>query len=931
MFRATPQAPPLDTFRSVSLKTKLNAVSLAVAATIAIASSAAIAQAQDQTQLERVVVTGSAVKRIAVEGSVPVQTVTRAEIERSGVTSVVELMQNLSSVQGGITEGDTVGGGGGGQATVSIHNLGGDRTLVLLNGRRLIGEAGGAVDLNMIPLSIIERVDVLTDGASALYGSDAVAGVVNFITRTNSSKKTIAAEVSIPQHKGGKERRASLSGGFGDLDSDGFNIMAALSVDKRDSLTASQRDFSKTGVINFGHNGNEYQFFNGSPSAIPGNVNVPVRNADGSLGSDLRNVYLAQNGSCAERNVQVGASCYFDYAGTVEAFPDRERTNFFGSGTVKLGSQTLRADVLLGKTKTSGKIAAVPGAVAVDPNGPFAAELAAVGYTSAYLTSIGLDPNRIASVSYRAFDLGNRTSTFERDNKALWLQLDGQLAGWDYTATAGYQRAQVEESNSGYPLAKAFGALLRSGVYNPFVLAGQQSQAAKDAVKQIMISGVYDTETSTLFNADLRASRELFSTSAGPAYLAVGASFQKDKVTDDPGAVARGEGGVNGDDQRFGDSTVVIPYSASRDSMGAFAELIVPVMKNLEVTAGARYDNYRHVDSAVNGKVSFKYTPMPEVLVRGSVGTGFRAPTLRQLYRPLQEFGVTATPYDCTPEMAAVAASLGATCQPGSKQYNVFTGGVESVKPEESKQATLGFRIEPTSTFSFGADWWWAGIDKTFGSVDENEAFNNAQKYSNLFLVYTDPVTGEKFLAYNASTTNLGKRFVSGIDFDVTGRFNTPVGRLTSNLHATYMLSDKRQLVAGEQYFSTLADNHPSIGEVTFRWKGQLSNTLVTGNWANTANINFQSGYKDFPTEVENLANGDVDEVRLKVKPYVTLDWQTAYTWNKQLTVALGIKNVFDKEPPLSLRANGGHMLGFDYRYYSPMGRTFQVKASYDF
>lgn len=913
------------------MKTKLNAVSLAVAATIAIASSAAIAQAQDQTQLERVVVTGSAIKRIAAEGSVPVQTVTRAEIERSGVTSVVELMQNLSSVQGGITEGDTVGGGGGGQATVSIHNLGGDRTLVLLNGRRLIGEAGGAVDLNMIPLSIIDRVEVLTDGASALYGSDAVAGVVNFITRTNSSRKNISAFVSVPTESGGKERSASISGGFGDLDTNGFNVMFGLSMDKRDSLTANQRDFSKTGVINFSHNGQDYQFFNGSPSAIPGNVNVPIRKADGTITTDPRSVYLAQNGKCAERNVQVGQACYFDYAGTVEAFPDRERTNLFGSGSVKLGEHTLRADLLLGKTKTSGKIAAVPGSVAVDPNGPFASQLAAVGYTPAYLQSLGLAPDRIASVSYRAFDLGNRTSTFDRDNKALWLQLDGQLAGWDYTATAGYQRAEVEESNSGYPLAIAFGNLLRSGVYNPFVLPGEQSQAAKDAVAKIMISGAYSVETSTLANVDFRASREIFKTSAGGAYLALGASVQQEKVEDNPGAVARGEGGPDGNDQRFGDSTVVIPYSAKRDTMGAFAELVVPVLKNLEITGGVRYDNYRHVDSATNGKVSFKYTPTPELLFRGSVGTGFRAPTLRQLYRPLQEFGVTASPYDCKPGMAAVAASLGAICQGGEKQYNVYTGGVETVKPEESKQATLGFRVEPASSFSFGADWWWVGIDKTFGSVDENEAFGNAEKYSNLFLVYTDPVTGEKFLAYNASTTNLGKSYSTGIDFDVTGRVNTPIGRLTSNLRATYMLDRKVQLLANGEYFSDVGENQASLGTVTFRWKGQWTNTLQQGNWVHAANINFQSGYKDFETEVTNVGTGADEFVRLKVKPYVTLDWQTAYTWNKQLTVALGVKNVFDKAPPLSLRANGGHMLGFDYRYYSPMGRTVQVKASYDF
>lgn len=919
---------------------KLSAVSLAVAA-FAVAATPAFAQEESQ-QLERVVVTGSAIKRIAVEGALPVQTVTRAEIERSGVTSVVELMQNLSAVQGGITEGDTVGGGGGGQATVSLHNLGGDRTLVLLNGRRLIGEAGGAVDLNMIPLSIVDRVEVLTDGASALYGSDAVGGVVNFITRTNSTRKNISANVSVPQESGGKERSASISGGFGDLDTDGFNFMAGLSVDKRDALYANQRDFSKTGVINFSRDGKQYTFFNGSLSGIPGNVAVPVAGGadkDGNLITkyEYRNVYLAQNGECAPLHVKDGDACSFDYASTVQANPDRKRTNFFGSGSLKLGEHVLRADVLLGNTKTSGKIAAVPGTVAVDPTGPFAAQLAAVGYTPAYLQSLadqGYDVSATdaASVAYRVFDLGNRTSTFKRDNRALWLSLEGQLAGWDYSTTVGYQRAKVEESNSGYPLAKAFGSLLRSGVWNPFVLPGQQSQAALDAVSKIMISGVYDTETSTMYTAEARASREVFKTAAGGAYLALGASFNKEKVQDDPSDVAKGLGGVNRDDQRFGDSSVVIPYSAKRDTLGAFAELVVPVVKNLEVTAGARYDDYRGVASATNGKVSFKYTPMSSLLIRGSVGTGFRAPTLRQLYRPLQEFGVTADKYDCNqyPGLQEVATQLGAKCQPGDKQYNVFTGGNTQVQPEESKQATLGFRVEPISEFSFGADYWWVGIDKTFGSVDENEAFFNATKYQNLWMTYTDPVTAEKFLAYNASTTNLGKSFNSGIDFDVTGRTNTPIGKLTSNLRATYMLRSKRQLLAGGSYYTTIGDNNPSIGEVTFRWKGQWTNTLQYGNWVHSANVNFQSGYKDFPAEVVDQDGNDAT-VRLKVKTYATLDWQTAYTWNKQLTVALGVRNVFDKEPPLSLRGNGGHMLGFDYRYYSPLGRTFQVKASYDF
>jgi iron complex outermembrane receptor protein len=323
-------------------------------------------------------------------------------------------------------------------------------------------------------------------------------------------------------------------------------------------------------------------------------------------------------------------------------------------------------------------------------------------------------------------------------------------------------------------------------------------------------------------------------------------------------------------------------------------------------------------------------------LLRGSVGTGFRAPTLRQLYRPLQEFGVTAAPYNCSAEMAAMAASLGATCMPGNLQYNIYTGGNTQVKPEESRQATLGFRFEPTQAFSFGADLWWVGIKKTFGSVDENEAFGNVNKYADLWLTYKDPVTGDTYLAYNASTTNLGNSYSTGIDFDVSGRFDTPVGKLTSNLRMTYMIRDLFQLIPDQEYYSTVGDNNPAIGSQTFRWKGTLGNTLQAGRWAHTLNVNFQSGYKDFPGFVYGKdANGDYDgndrEIRLDIKDFYTLDWQTEFRMNKALKFTVGVKNLLNEKPPLSLRNNGGHMLGFDYRYFNPLGRTYQARVSLDF
>jgi iron complex outermembrane receptor protein len=890
------------------------------AALIALGGSLSLgaAPAFGQQVLERVEITGSSIKRVAAEGALPVQTIKREDIQRSGVTSVVELMQNLAVVQGGYTESDGIGGGGGGLAEVSIHNLNGDRTLVLLNGRRLVGEAGGSVDLNMIPLSAIERVEVLTDGASAIYGSDAVAGVVNFITARNSRAGALELKASIPEQSGGKESNFSISKGFGDLDTDGFNVMLSAALDKRDSLSANQRGFSKTGVINFSQGGKDYLFFNGSARTIPGNILMP----DGSLA----NPYLTENGVCPPVHVLIEGSCYYDYASTVMGYPSRDRANLMANAILKVSEDhKVKLDAYYAKTETDTRIAAVPGELSIDPAGPLGSYLNQVGYNST-------DP---ATVYYRVADLGGRQATFKRNSYGLWLGGEGRVAGWDYNTSVGYQQTHYKEYNKGYPFGIAFNDLMASGLWNPFVLPGNQTPEALEAARAIMTDGYYDGEKSKLYSLDAKISRDVFAMAGGQAAIALGVNFNEDRVESFPSDVAMGLGGPNGDDSRFGDASAAIPYSAKRKAFGVFSEFIAPVTKTLELGAALRYDNYKDIDSAMNGKVSFRYQPSRSFLVRGSVGTGFRAPTLRQLYRPLQPFGVTGDPFDCTPEMAAIAASLGAICRPANTQYDVVTGGVASIKPEKSEQATIGLRFEPTDNLSMGADLWWVGVRDTFGSVDEVEAFANAAQYANLWTTYTDPVTGNTYLAYNSSTTNLGKQFVSGIDFDIASRFDTGLGPLQSALRMTYMLRNDQQLLPNGEYYSDLGENHPSLGSVTFRIKGIWSNTLRSGNWTHTANVNFQSGYLDTPADVYELDDTGAiiaaDTVRLKIKPYATLDWQTSYAFNKQMMLTVGVKNVANSPPPLSLRTSGGHMLGFDYRYYNPLGRTYQAKLNVSF
>jgi iron complex outermembrane recepter protein len=247
----------------------------------ALIGGAAVLPVAAQESTQRIEITGSAIKRIQVEGALPVQVIKREDIERTGATSVQELIQALPVMQGFTAEGNSVGGGGGGFTGAGLRNQGETKTLVLLKGRRVapagsqaLTGAQAAVNLNTLPLAAIDRVEVLTDGASALYGSDAIGGVVNFITRRNVNFVEVAAGYSVPDGNKGKEGTASVVAGFGDLAKDGFNLMLAASRNQRDPLKSTDREYAKTGKFDFSANGRDYTYLNGSPRPIPANIST---------------------------------------------------------------------------------------------------------------------------------------------------------------------------------------------------------------------------------------------------------------------------------------------------------------------------------------------------------------------------------------------------------------------------------------------------------------------------------------------------------------------------------------------------------------------------------------------------------------------------------------------------------------------------------
>lgn len=712
-------------------------------------ANAAESSGEEEFVLEEVIVTGTAIRRIDGEASLPVQVYDTEDIVETGVTSVTDLIQRLPSLQGGTVEAESVGGSTFGFSGASVHNIGETRTLVLLNGRRLAQFGGqtltgfaAGMDLNAIPIAAIERVEVLTEGASALYGSDAIAGVVNFITKRNVQGFEASVDYHAPR-KNGEELGLSISGGFGDLQEDGWNFFATYAFQKRDELRAIDRSFAESAIVNFEYDGALWTYFNGSPSNIPANAITDA--------GDIASPAFLNDGVCPPDSAPVDAGCYFDHVRYIQIYPERDRHTATASFEMKLGdNMTFFADGLFSRTTQLSKVAPVPGQV------PIFAGSALFNEYLAPLEDEGGNPlfTEDTVAFYRVMDLSNRISDDQADFYNLSAGLRGEAGEWLYDLGLSHSESDVKGDISGYPGGNAFNALLQGGLIDPFVGPGQQDPAGLEALNGINYVGYWEGGTSRLLTAQAQGSRSLFDLPNGkPVLFAAGAAFSQEKFWSKPSEFAQGNledpvagtpavDGPGTGDQRFGDAGTQSPYFADRNVWSVFTELVAQPTDWLELTGAVRFDDYSDVGDSTNYKLSFRLTPTEQWLIRGSYGTGFKAPTVPQINATRRSYGVTSDPWDCHPEMAVIAAELGAVCRPPQNQYDVFAAGNPDLIPEKSRNATLGTVFQATSDISLGADFWWVAIKDAFGILAEDAVFNNPQLYREAWTTYTTSVTG---------------------------------------------------------------------------------------------------------------------------------------------------------------------------------------------
>lgn len=932
-------------------KHKVSVIGAAVIATLGAMSMSAQAQT---AQLERIEITGSSIKRIASESALPVQVITSEQIRASGATSVSDVIQKLPSMQGFTVADISIGSNSGGISTASIHDIGESYTLVLLNGRRIAPTGSGSrINLNSIPMSAIERIEVLTDGASALYGSDAIAGVVNFVLKRSHKGGSVTLQADVPLEGGGESANASITYGIGDLDKDRFSIVATYRHDEQKPMKSGDRGFAASAWVPFEYGGKKYIYDRTSTSADPANAVVTFRRLPGettTLPSYSFNPYYKANGNkCAANNyysltnaataTSVTEQCAFDFVSTIDIYPESSRDSLYVSGQVKAtNAVTFFTDIAYSRLDLVARIAPNPVPVAIPASSALFAKYVAPYLSANQIAHLSLETDTAnpnfgkprVSASYRATDFGTRDSQTITDSTHVVLGADAEVGTWNLNGAFTWSENALDEKYvGGYFKTKEFLDIVRNVSIDPFAPSGNQTAAAQTLIANSIYNGSVRTATTTMTGVDVRASGDLFKLPAGTVGMGIGADFRNYKYEQRPDARA-----VAGEIYNY---AAVAPYNMNRDNAGVFAEVVVPVIKNLELNGAVRYDTISAIDDEQNNrkvgkkmsastyKLSARYQVSNSVLMRGSYGTGFKAPAMLDIAQPLVAAGVTAASYAC-PFPGTDA------CKPaGSAQYSVLSGGNEQMKPEKSKQATLGIRLEPTADFGIGADYWEVKIRDAVSGVSANQAFGNPAKYADLFTTYKTPAEPQLYYAFKSVSTNIGRTINRGIDWDMVARFNTDMGRLTAGLTGTYMIKSSYTRPGTDNDFTDSMSHYGENAAVTFRniIRGTLK--LETGAFSNTLTLKARSGYKDIRTQVRDVATNALTFVSVDVKRYATLDWQGTYKHSKAMEFRLGINNVFNESPPFSLRDSSGHQVGYDPRYADPKLRTLYLQGSYNF
>ena len=980
---------------------------------IALAAITALSPALAQTSApvpaaapaaQRIEVTGSLIKRTDRETPSVVQSYSRDDIQRSGYANINELLRSNGAVDTGSIGDAAASGFVGGLSTISLRGLGSQSTLVLINGRRVAPVAavdinfgrGSLISTNTIPKGAIDRIDVVLDGASATYGSDAIAGVVNYILRKDYQGAEVSVSYGVNDKGAGATTGANVTFGFGNLDTQRFNVVGGLEFSRRDRVGYTEikdrGDQAKydtflnatNGLTRFTPDSSVTQYANyyRLPASLAGSTTI---NGISVANNNLAGVnYLGTLAGCAPENT-VGQGvpnrpagfiattatlpnglCRFNLDNAREAIAKQDAYAGTLRGTFSLSSSlTAYADLMVSQTTTRQQNipTSVTGALVTSANrtgtswpkvdGSFLTQdgiILPVGHPSN--PTNGAANAQTVQLVYRFEDLPqgdiNKLETLR-----VTTGLEGTWGGWDFDTALMYSRQDNTREQEGRLRKSLLTQSIASGTY----LFGKTNTPA--AIASVS-STAYNEGEAVIASADVRASRELFKMAGGMAAIAVGLETRHETLSATPDA-----------NYSAGDYIGLVANGASgkRNTFAGFAELSLPVLKDLELQAAARAERYSDFGSATTGKLGFKWTAMKSVLAfRGTTATGFRAPSISQIsnsfvvsFNNFQERRVvdslrcnnTATPpatigspattvnvlRDCNVLNFAPALAAGA---PGNMPTVV--AGNPNVKAETARSFTLGMLLEPTKDIDLAIDAWYYERNNEIRvqrTADIMDAYN-ADRTAPAPQITRDPnpatwlpgvPNSGPIILLTRVYGNYKWTKTSGIDYDLNVRLPaTDFGKFSVKLSGTATKRYDRLVLQGvpiDRLVGTSTIDIPrSRGSVTLRWATGDFNSFLRAN--HTDPISVAGSATCLNTNPPSATNALLRaEGRCKVGRERSLDLGVTYTGVKNLSLSGALLNAANDYN----RSNG---IPSSLTYWDPglagqLGRRFTFNAEYKF
>lgn len=812
-----------------------------------------LATAQMEVEkIERIEVIGSRIKRISSEGSSAVKSINKENMASSANVSVSDSMRDSNMATFGVTR-EAAGNSAAATTNIGLRGLGATRTLVLLNGHRLPKDPSTeAVDLNLIPESAIERIEVLKDGASALYGSDALGGVINIVTKKGYIGNEILTKFSSPELRGGSSVSTSLLSGTSNEKSD---LLWVLNFSRNEKIMGKDREITKNGLSP-----------NGSTAAY--------KDASGSW-------FVDPIGNCPADLIKPDSSgkgnrCYFRYNEFATYRPLVDTINLLTDYTYRLesGAKFYNRNLVVFKD-IEWNYAPTP-----------------AGFSTATGTST-IPAAR--TVSYRFMEAGNRDSRDTEKNYSTLFGLKGNISDtWTYDGSVGFSRVFRENLGySGYLDGNVLDDLVTSGKFDPFKPAGSRGDISP------ALAQVFQQSESSLFTTEVVFSGDIGELEHGSMGTAVGVSAWNEKLdqkTDNKSAAGIILGSAGSNDK------------GSRDVTSVFSEVTIPARQNLEFNLAARLDHYSDFGTAVNPKIGAKLQLNPNALLRASVGTGFKAPTLSALYK------ATSEGYESFIDRK-VCAKNPAAC--ASNQYLVVSGGNKDLKEEKAITAGMGGVYEPSADFSTSLDIWYTKISNVVGidleemtkaesnNVDTTQYGVTVQRDQNGII--------EKITAPNL---NLQQEEISGADLNFEAGLGHGVWdhRLSLQNDFSYVIFYNREGFPG-------AGKRNVMGEWGYpEWRNNLSFNLKNDKTFYKLTLRSIPG--------QNVINREKSE---KINDLNEFDFSVSYKISKTSQMTGGIKNLLNSDPPADKNGGSGGAAEVNDSLYDVNGRKAFVGYSQKF